>query len=48
MCGILVFKLPFLYTWNMIFVIKYVQLNNMLISYPRLTLIYYYPYLFVV
>jgi hypothetical protein len=38
-CGILIFKLHFSYAWNVIFVLKYMQLNNMLISYPCLTLI---------
>jgi hypothetical protein len=46
-CDILIFKLRVSYIRNVIFVSKYVHLNNMLISYPCLTCIYYYPYLFV-
>jgi cation transport ATPase len=47
-CGLLFCKLNFLHTWNLISVSKFVQLNDMLISYPCAIFIYYYPYLFVV
>jgi hypothetical protein len=39
LCGKLVYKLHFSNTWNVTLVFKYVRLNNMLISYPCLTLI---------
>jgi hypothetical protein len=45
MCGILVLNILYSYTWSVIFVYKYVQLNNMLNLYPWLILIYYYAYL---
>jgi hypothetical protein len=47
-CGILVFKIQFSCTLNMICVSKHVKLYNMFISYPCLTFICCYPYLFVV
>jgi hypothetical protein len=48
LCGMLIFKLHFSCTCNMFFFSKYVQSNNMLLSYRSLTFIYYYRYLCVV
>jgi hypothetical protein len=42
------FKFRISYTRIVIFASKYVQLNNIFISYPCVTFIHYYSYLFVV
>jgi hypothetical protein len=41
------FPVNFSCTWNGIFISEHVLLNNMLISWPCLTLIYKYPYVYV-
>lgn len=45
---ILVVKVNFSCMWIAIFIYKYMQLNNMLILYPCLTFVFYYPCLFLV